>query len=50
MRLRCKSGGISASPVLSLARQALECVQVANGVVRLGFHRPGAAEDPQACA
>lgn len=40
---------LSASPVLSLARQALECVRVADGVVRLGFHRPGSAEDPQAC-
>jgi hypothetical protein len=40
---------LSASPVLSLARQALECVRVSDGLVRLGFHRPGAAEDPQAC-
>jgi len=41
---------LSASPVLSVARQALECVRVGDGVVRLGFHRPGSAEDPQACA
>jgi hypothetical protein len=40
---------LSASPVLSLARSALECVRVGDGVVRLGFHRPGAAENPAAC-
>ena len=40
---------LSADPVLSLARQALECVRVGDGVVRLGFHRPGAAEDTAAC-
>jgi hypothetical protein len=40
---------LSASPVLSLARSALECVRVGGGVVRLGFHRPGGAEDPAAC-
>jgi len=41
---------LGASPELSLARSALECVQVGGGVVRLGFHRPGVAEDPAACA
>jgi len=40
---------LSASPELSLARSALECVRVGDGVVRLGFHRPGVAEDPAAC-
>jgi hypothetical protein len=40
---------LTASPILSLARQALECVRVGDGVVRLGFHRPGAVEQPQAC-
>jgi len=40
---------MSADPVLNLARSALECVRVGGGVVRLGFHRPGAAEDPGAC-
>jgi len=40
---------LSASPVLSLARSSLECVRVGNGTVRLGFHRPGVAEDPTAC-
>ncbi len=40
---------LSASPVLSVARQELECVRVGDGVVRLGFHRPGSAEDAQAC-
>lgn len=40
---------LSASPVLSLARSALECVRVGDGVVRLGFHRPGAVEDGAAC-
>jgi hypothetical protein len=40
---------LAASPVLSLARSALECVRVGDGVVRLGFHRVGAAADPAAC-
>lgn len=40
---------LSASPVLSLARSALECVRVGDGVVRLGFHRPGAVADTAAC-
>jgi hypothetical protein len=40
---------LSSSPVLSLARSALECVRVVGGAVRLGFHRPGVAENPQGC-
>jgi hypothetical protein len=40
---------LSSSPELSLARQALECVRVGDGVVRLGFHRPGSAEQASAC-
>jgi hypothetical protein len=40
---------LSASPILSLARSALECVRVGGGVVRLGFHRPGVAENLQSC-
>jgi hypothetical protein len=40
---------LSASPILSLARSSLECVRVGSGTVRLGFHRPGVATDPQAC-
>jgi hypothetical protein len=40
---------LSAGPVLSLARSALECVRVGDGVVRFGFHRPGAPEDLAAC-
>jgi hypothetical protein len=40
---------LAASPILSLARSSLECVRVSGGTVRLGFHRPGAAGDAQAC-
>jgi len=40
---------LSASPELSLARSALECVRVVDGVVRLGFHRLGALEDTASC-
>ena len=40
---------LSSTPELSLARQALECVRVGDGVVRLGFHRPGSSPQPSAC-
>jgi hypothetical protein len=40
---------LSSNEFLRLARSSLDCVAVAGDGVRLGFHRPGAAQAPGDC-
>jgi hypothetical protein len=40
---------LAANDVLRLARRSLDCVSVSGDAVRLGFHRPGVAQDAGDC-
>jgi len=44
------NGVFGSDPRLSQLRPYLDCVAVSSDSVVLGFHRPGAAADPQGCA
>ena len=41
---------LNSSPALAQLRSLLECVDVGNAGVVIGFHRPGAVPDPAVCA